>query len=141
MFKIGKLENVKDENIDIKLVTQEQVKYRKGKKSSLETFKTLSFVIESEEYSFSFCLNTKLETLLKIPLCESIDFKDYICHGETGLNIKELGNIEPEINIKVIRYLKNKFIIYIVFYTDYRLAGKDDYSGMIEFEFDLDNYL
>ncbi len=25
MFKIGKLENVKDENIDIKLVTQEQV--------------------------------------------------------------------------------------------------------------------
>ena len=32
MFKIGKLENVKDENIDIKLVTQEQVKYRKGKK-------------------------------------------------------------------------------------------------------------
>ena len=57
MFKIGKLENVKDENIDIKLVTQEQVKYRKGKKSSYETFKTLSFVIESEEYSFSFCLN------------------------------------------------------------------------------------
>ena len=141
MFKIGKLENVKDENIDIKLVTQEQVKYRKGKKSSHETFKTLSFVIESEEYSFSVCLNTKLEDLLKIPLCESIDFKDYICHGETGLNIKELGNIEPEINIKAIRYLKNKFIIYIVFYTDYWLVGKDDYSGMIEFEFDLDNYL
>ena len=41
---------------------------------------------------------------------ETIDFKDYIFGGETWLNVKGLNGVEPEMDIKITRYLKNRFI-------------------------------
>ena len=110
------------------------------KKVKDETFKTLTFDVSGDDYSLSFDLNCNLEKLLEIPMNETIDFKDYISGGETWLNVKDLNGVEPEMNIKIIRYLKNKFIIFLTFYTDYNY-DKIDYSEMIEFSFNLYDYL
>ena len=140
MFKLAKLEKVNNEKVSINLVTQEQSSYENGKKVSHESFKTLSFDISGDNYSFGFDLNCKLEKLLEIPMNETIDFKDYVFGGETWLNVKDLNGIEPVLDIRITRYLKNKFIIFLTFYTDYSY-DENDYSGMIEFTFNLDDYL
>lgn len=141
MFRIAKLEKVNNENFNINLITQEQSQYENGKKISFEAFNTLSFDILGDDYSFSFDLNCKLEKLLEIPINETMDFKDYIFGGETWLNIKDLNSVEPEIDIKITRYLNNRFIIFLIFYTDYYSCDDDIYSGMVEFTFNLDDYL
>lgn len=140
MFKVSKLENVNNEKVSITKVTQVQSSYENGKKVSFEAFKTLSFDISGDDYSFSFDLNCKLEKLLEIPMNETIDFKDYIFGGETWLNVRDLNGVEPQMDIKITRYLKNKFIIFLTFYTDYSYDD-NDYSGIIEFTFNLDDYL
>ena len=141
MFKIAKLEKVNNENVNINLITQEQSQYENGNKISFEEFNTLSFNILGDDYSFSFDLNCKLEKLLEIPINETIDFKDYIFGGKTWLNIKGLNSVDPEIDIKITRYLNNRFIIFLTFYTDYYSCDENIYSGMIEFTFNLDDYL
>ena len=124
MFKIAKLENVNNENVTINCYTLQKCSSELGKKVKDETFKTLTFDVSGDDYSLSFELNCKLEKLLEIPMNETIDF----------------NGVEPEINIKITRYLKNKFIIFLTFYTDYSY-DENDYSGMIEFTFNLDDYL
>lgn len=141
MFKIAKLENVNNEVVSIDYATQEQSKYENGKKVSHESFKTLTFDISGDDYSFSFDLNCKLKNLLEIPMSETIDFNKYIFHSETWLNIKGQNGVEPQMDIKITRYLKNKFIIFLTFYTEYSYDDDNDYSGMIEFTFNLDDYL
>ena len=112
MFKLAKLEKVNNEIVSINLVTQEQSSYENGKKVSHESFKTLSFDISGDDYSFGFDLNCKLEKLLEIPMNETIDFKDHIFGGETWLNVRDLNGVEPVMDIKITRYLKNRFIIF-----------------------------
>lgn len=138
MFKIGKLQDVKDEKVNIKLVTQEHNSFNNGKIHK-NVFKTLSFDISGKDYNFGFDLNCKLEKLLEIPMNETKDFNNYIFGGETWLNINGLNGFEPTMDIKITRYLRSKFIIYLTFYA----YGLDDdtYSGMIEFDFNLDDYL
>lgn len=140
MFKIAKLEKVNNEKVSINLITYEQSKYENGKKILTEIVKTLSFDISGDNYSFGFDLNCKLEKLLELPMNETIDFKDYILDGETWFNVKNLNGIEPLMDIKITRYLKNKFIIFLTFFTDYSY-DENDYSGMAEFTFNLDDYL
>ena len=140
MFKLAKLEKVNNEKVSINLVTQEQSSYENGKKVSYESFKTLSFDISGDDYSFGFDLNCKLEKLLEIPMNETIDFKDYIFGGETWLNVRDLNGVEPVMDIKITRYLKNRFIIFLTFYTDYSYDENAN-SGMIESTFNLDDYL
>lgn len=140
MFKIAKLEKVNNEKISINLITYEQSKYENGKKILTEIVKTLSFDISGDNYSLGFDLNCKLEELLELPMNEIIDFKDYIFDGETWFNVKDLNGIEPLMDIKITRYLKNKFIIFLTFFTDYSY-DENDYSGMAEFTFNLDDYL
>ena len=73
---------------------------------------------------------------------KTINFKDYIFEGETHLIITDLNKYEePEINIKITRYLKNRFIVFLTFYTDYYSNDENNYYGMIEFSFNLDDYL
>jgi len=67
---------------------------------------------------------------------ERMNFNKYIFQGETFLNIDRQNGINAEMNIEITRYLKNKFIIFLTFYT-----CDNDYSGVIEFTFDLDDYL
>ncbi len=140
MFKIGKLENVKNEVVTINTIVQTECSYENGKKIKEDSFKTLSFDINGDDYSFSFNLNCKLEKLLDIQMNKTINFNDYIFGGETWLNVKGLNGVEPQIDVKITRYLKNKFIIYLTFYTDYSY-DEEDYSGIIEFTFNLDDYL
>lgn len=140
MFKIAKLEKVNNEKVSINLITYEQSKYENGEKILTEIVKTLSFDISGDNYSFGFDLNCKLEKLLELPMNEIIDFKDYIFDGETWFNVKDLNGIEPLMDIKITRYLKNKFIIFLSFFTDYSY-DENDYSGMAEFTFNLDDYL
>lgn len=140
MFKIAKLEKVNNEKVSINLITYEQSKYENGEKILTEIVKTLSFDISGDNYSFGFDLNCKLEELLELPMNEIIDFKDYIFDGETWFNVKDLNGIEPLMDIKITRYLKNKFIIFLTFFTDYSY-DENDYSGMAEFTFNLDDYL
>ncbi|MEF2662745.1 MAG: hypothetical protein U0M92_00280 [Bacilli bacterium] len=140
MFKIAKLEKVNNEKVSINLITYEQSKYENGEKILTEIVKTLSFDISGDNYSFGFDLNCKLEKLLELPMNEIIDFKDYIFDGETWFNVKDLNGIEPVMDIKITRYLKNKFIIFLTFFTDYSY-DENDYSGMAEFTFNLDDYL
>lgn len=140
MFKIAKLEKVNNEKVSINLITYEQSKYENGKKILTEIVKTLSFDISGDNYSFGFDLNCKLEKLLELPMNEIIDFKDYIFDGETWFNVKNLNGIEPLMDIKITRYLKNKFIIFLTFFTDYSY-DENDYSGMAEFTFNFDDYL
>ena len=55
--------------------------------------------------------------------------------------LQEKNNfIEPQINIKIRRYLKNQFSIFLTFNTEYNYDNID-YSGIVEFTFNLDNYL
>ena len=140
MFKIAKLEKVNNETINIKLLTQEKNKYENGKKAFSETFKTLSFNISSDDYSLYFDLNCKLEKLLEIPMNKTIDVNNYIL-GVTYLEIHGVADFDIKTNIKITRYLKNKFIIFLTFFTDYAFDEGNDYSGMIEFTFNLDDYL
>lgn len=140
MFKIAKLEKVNNEKVSINLITYEQSSYENGEKILTEIVKTLSFDISGDNYSFGFDLNCKLEKLLELPMNEIIDFKDYIFDGETWFNVKDLNGIEPLMDIKITRYLKNKFIIFLTFFTDYSY-DENDYSGMAEFTFNLDDYL
>lgn len=140
MFKIAKLEKVNNEKVSINLITYEQSKYENGKKILTEIVKTLSFDISGDNYSFGFDLNCKLEKLLELPMNVIIDFKDYIFDGETWFNVKDLNGIEPLMDIKITRYLKNKFIIFLTFFTDYSY-DENDYSGMAEFTFNFDDYL
>lgn len=140
MFKIAKLEKVNNEKVSINLITYEQSKYENGEKILTEIVKTLSFDISGDNYSFGFDLNCKLEKLLELPMNETIDFKDYILDGETWFNVKDLNGVEPVMDIKITRYLKNKFIIFLTFFTDYSY-DENDYSGMAEFTFNLDDYL
>lgn len=136
MFKIANLKQVNNEKVIINLIELTQNNYKNNKKILHETFKTLSFDIFSDNCDFSFNLNCKLEKLLEIPINETIDFQNYIL--ESVFNIKGLNYIEPEINIKITRYLKNKFIIFLTFYTNH---NENDYVGLIEFTFNLDDYL
>lgn len=137
MFKLNKLIDTQEEKVIISYVTQES--HIIGNKES-DSFKTLSFDIEGKiegnTYSFSFDLNCKIEELLKIN--KSIDFKKYIFNGETFFNINGLTDIDPEFNIYINRWAKNKYLINIKFLSN---ISNDYYSGIIEFIFDLDKYI
>lgn len=54
---------------------------------------------------------------------------------------KSLNDMEPQIDIRITKYLKSKFIIFLTFFTDYNHDEDKDYSGIIEITFDLNNYL
>lgn len=137
MFKINKLEQVKEEKVTINYVSHEIHNF---KEKTTDSFKTLSFSIEgtleNKMYALSFDLNCRLEELLKIPECETIDFKKYLFETETLFYNNGITDLEPEIRITANRWIKNKFVIMIRFY-----ANNDGYSGVIEFDFDLDDYI
>ena len=137
MFKIAHLNDIGNEQVDIKKIPFEICRYQNSEKK-IDKFNTLSFDIYNDIYSFSFYLNCQLEKLLELPMSEKVDFKEYICEGDIWLNVKEENSYDiskPDINIQITRYLNNRFILLIHFFTD------EDYSGIIEFSFNLDEYL
>ena len=140
MFRVGQLKDVNNERVNINLVKHKTSSYKNGKKVSFEEYNTLSFDVCGNNYSLCFDMNCKLEELLKIPMNKTIDFKEYVYSGKCLLNIKEYNGIEPEFNIKITRYLDNRFIIFLTFYTEYSYDEKN-YGGIVEFTFNLDDYM
>ena len=139
MFKLGKINKLQNEKIDISYLTN--TKYVKRKK---EDFKTLCFDvfgnIGKNEYSFTFELKCKNDELLKLPYNEKINLKDYLFLGETYFCINGVADIAPELDIIIMRYIKNCFIIHAKLFIDTGY-NKDEYASIIEFDFNLDDYL
>ncbi len=145
MFKIAQLQKVNNEVININVVNQLLDKFVPGGKVVHKSFKSLSFSIGGQigdkTYNLSFYLNCSLNKLLTLPYNDKIDFNKYILDNDTWFTIEGLQSMAPQISVKIIRYLENKFIIFLTFYTEYNYDVNVDYSGMIEITFDLDDYL
>lgn len=142
MFKIGKLNDTSNENVTI---TSSKLEVNKvgvgivGYKLGL-TF-DITGELDDNKYSFGFDLSCYPEDLLNLDSSEIINYKNYKCMndkfhiGETFFNFNEENGVEPdELNIKITRYIKNKYLVYITFIVE-------DYSSVIEFDFNLDDYL
>ena len=105
MFKIAKLDNIKNEKININLITLKNKIIDGDNKLFFGPHKSLSFNISNDNYS----------------------------------NINKISIDDPKINISINRYLENDFYIYLIFYTN--LNNNNDYCGVIDFTFNLKNYL
>lgn len=142
MFKIGKLKETSNENITITTSKLEVTKVGVG----IIGYKLgLTFDITGElddnKYSFGFVLSCNPEDLLNLDTSEVINYNNYKCMndkfytGETFFNFNDENGVEPEeLNIKITRYIKNKYLVYITFVVE-------DCSCVIEFDFNLDDYL
>lgn len=140
MFKIGKIKQISNEKVIIKPSSFEKGSFKDGK-ATYSTVKNLCFEIKGDDYSFSFELSKSIDDLLNIPMSEKIDFKDYLFHGETFFTVKgEESYMDPEMDIEIYRYLENSFEITIHFISE-GLNAKEEYSGYIQFDFDLNNFL
>ena len=129
MFKIAKLEKIENERIEI-----------------INNNTYISFDIEGtvnkRKYSFSFSLNCGKDELIKLVQSKDVDFNKYILSGETYLNVNGIVFINPmtdfTYDIKICKYIKNKCIINISFFSEEDIQSNNIYSGKIEFEFDID---
>ena len=140
MFKVGKIKQVTNEKVNIKLRTIEKGSF-KGNKTTYKKIKVLSFDITSDEYSFFFEMGKEIEKLLEIPMEEKVDFKDYIVSGDMFDDHKNKKVfIDNNIDISIFRYAGNSFEITIKLSAE-ELNPTEEYSGIIVFDFDLDNYL
>lgn len=134
MFKVNKLIKLEKERITINKALEESYNLKTKEKGEKET---LEFDIEGEEnditYSLSFILNCTPENLLNIT--DEDDFTKYIHKSERYFNINDENIINLDLNAKIIRKQKNKFIIALNFIAD------ETFAGIIDFEIDLDNYI
>ena len=138
MFKIGTLNDTKDEKIEIT-----RMKLNRHKNGVYEELEVLRFSIyvnyDNQEISFSFALNCPDKDLLEIPMSKTIDFKSYIFQGETFFVVDDEPEIDPELDISVNRYLNNSFIFNLRFQSYFN--SDPIYAGNIEFNFNLDDYM
>ena len=137
MFKIGKLNKIENEKLEVETIHQTQYNYQEKTQDEFDTLEfNIKGNIEEDHYLFSFCLNCRPEKLLEITDEKRVDFKDYILQGETYLTINGITDIDPVINIYIIRCYRDRFAINIDFYT--RTSIDDTYSGQIELDLNLD---
>ena len=141
MFKANKLIESKDEKLEISYINNDYYNPKEGIKDS---YKSLYFdftsKINDDEYNLTFALNCKNEVLLDFPMNEQIDLKKYLLSGETFFYVNDEYDISPEMNIIIMRYLKNNYIIHIKLNAN--TGNKyESYAAIIEFEFNLDDYL
>ena len=140
MFKVGEIKQVSNEKVIIKPVEYEKGHFENGK-TNYEMIRTLTFKITGDDYSFEFMMRKELTSLLDIPMNEQVDFKDYLFMGETFFNVKnETSCIDPDMDIKIYRYLENSYEITIHCYP-YESDSTMNYSGFIQFSFDLNEFL
>lgn len=138
MFKVGKLNDVLNEEVVINYVTYTINDF---KTRIVEELKTLSFCIkgrvEDEIFCFYFELNCNPKELLNFENSKIIDFNKYIFEGDKMFTLNGITDLDPETDIKILRSLENNFIIII----DFKAFSKTSYFGTLEIEFNLDDYL
>lgn len=139
MFKIAKLDNIKNEKININLITLKNKIIDEDNELFFGPHKSLSFNISNDNYSVKFDLKCRLEKLLDLPINRTVNFIDYIDYESINININKISIDDPKINISINRYLENDFYIYLIFYTN--LNNNNDYCGVIDFTFNLKDYL
>lgn len=141
MFKVNKLIDSKEEKLEISHLNNE---IYIPKEKIRDSYKVLYFdytgKINEDEYNLTFALNCRNEVLLDFPMNEQIDLKKYILCGETFFYVNDEYDIDPEMDIVIMRYLKNNYIIHIKLNAN---VGNrfGSYAAIIEFEFNLDDYL
>lgn len=142
MFKIGKLETVQNESLEVIAVNHIIYDF---KNKTEDKFSTLSFNvlgdIDEVKYSFSFDLNCRPEKLLEITNEKRIDFQDYILKSETFFTINGITDMDFPTNYSIIRLYNNVFVISINFFTTWSFTNDEVYGGQLELEFNLDDYL
>ena len=142
MFKIGKLNNTSNENVKI---TSSKLEVSKAGVGVVGYKLGLSFDItgkfDNNKYAFGFDLSCYPEDLLTLNVSKTIDFNNYkntsdkFNIGETFFNFNDENGVEPdELSIKISKYINNRYLVYITFLVE-------DYSSVIEFDFNLDDYL
>lgn len=135
MFKISKLYDTNEEKIVITSSKQEVYNVDKGVTDyNLLLEFDINGILDNNKYSFSFDLSCKPDIFFNNDILELE--KDKLHLGEVFFNFNDNNGIEPiDLNIKFTKITKNIFIVYISFMTD------DYYIGIIEFTFNLDDYL
>lgn len=139
MFKIGKLNKIENEKLEVETIHQTQYNYQEKTQDEFDTLEfNIKGNIEEDHYLFSFCLNCRPEKLLEITDEKRVDFTDYIFHSETFLYINDGHDMDFPVKYSIIRIFKNKFVISVYFYAE---IDEKDYSGTLEVELDLDDYI
>ena len=133
MFKVGKLSDIDDIKISIN-----NISHTVYKDDNNITYDTLSFDISNDIYTFSFDLNCKSEELLNIEEGKTIDFKKYLFDSETMFTYKGITDLEPKYDITINRYMNNKYVVLANIFSN---INDDIYSSIIEFDFNLDDYI
>ena len=138
MFKIGKLDKLEQEEIEVKTVHQTHYNYKEKIQDEYDTLEfNVKGNIKNKRFLYTFCLNCSPEKLLEITDEKKVDFTDYIFHSETFLYINNKHDMDFPAKYSIIRLYKNKFVISIHFYAE---IDHKDYSGTLELEIDLDDY-
>ena len=139
MFKIGKLDKIEQEEIEVKTVHQIHFNYKEKKQDEYDTLEfNIKGNIKNNNYLYTFCLNCRPEKLLEITDEKKVDFTDYIFHSETFLYINDKHDMDFPAKYSIIRLYKNKFVINVYFFAE---IDHKDYSGTLEIEIDLDDYI
>ena len=137
MFKVNKLLNVDNEIVDIKTIEYES---HNIKNKEVKKYKSLIFDIKgnigTNNYDLSLSLKNDIVELLKLDYDVTTNYSDNILEGETFLDVSDNSFRGPVIDLLITRFTENKFIVYIKFFT-----YEEDYSGIIEFTFNIDDYL
>lgn len=140
MFKIGEIHEVNNENIKIDVVNLESYSYVT---KETNVYQNLSFNIEGNLnnncYSLYFEINDDIKELLKFKKLEKNNINEMI--REYEFNINDNISINPKLNVILTKYLDNKFNIYINFIIEEEESFKEKYAGIIEFDFDLNDYI
>lgn len=106
---------------------------------NLNAIRKIDTIVKENEYELSFDFNCRLEEWLKVEQAQTINLKIYLCGSETYFTINGITDIGPKIQIAINQYLKNRFVILIYFYTND--CSSNHYSEIIEFDFNIDDYL
>lgn len=140
MFKVGKLNDVNNEKLEVDRLYFTKKNFIKKTSEEINALRfSYSGNIGNDEYSLSFALNCPDEVIMKFPLTEKVDLKDYIFEGETFFVVNNEGDIDPYMDISIMKYFNNTFIINARIQT----SNKTDeiYTATLEFEFNLNDYI
>ena len=143
MFKTNKLLDAENEKLEI-----ERLPFTKNNyiTKTEEHINALRFHycgnIGNDKYELAFALNCPDEVIMNFPLTEEVDIKKYIFTGETFYVVNGQCDIDPRMEITMMKYFNNTYIVNAHLLSSTRGVSKDEiYAADIEFEFNLNDYM